>query len=217
MSMDLLEDASDARDYALERLIMLSDGVFAIAITLLALELRPPEHWDGGLGSLVTLMARPLGAFLFSFVMIAIYWINHRRMFGRFRSADMGLTILNLFLLGLITLTPVITNLVAEAGPRSGAFAVYVGLICGIGAANALLWAWAAFARPRLFVLEPPGPTKVVVTAVMLVPVAILPILAFAIAGRTELWTVGLVLVVVAGVRALRVWAARTGSRQWMP
>ena len=199
------------------RLETFSDGVFAIAITLLALELRPPEHWDGAMGSLAVQMARPFGAFLFSFVMIAIYWINHRRMFGRFRSADIGLTVLNLFLLGLITLTPVITNLVAEAGPRSAAFALYVGLICGIGAANALLWAWAAFARPGLFVAEPPGPTKVVVTAVMLVPVAVLPILAFAIAGRTEPWTIALVLVVVAAIRGLRAWAARTGSRQWMP
>lgn len=217
MSMEMLEKDGHERDYALERLIMLSDGVFAIAITLLALELRPPEHWDGGLHSLMTGMIRPFGAFLFSFFIIAIYWVNHRRMFGRFRSADTGMTILNFLVLGLVTLLPVASTLVAEGGPRSAGFAVYVTLVCGIGLSNAMLWAWAAFARPRLFAVEPPREAKIVVTAVMLVPVIILPILALASSGAVAPWFVGVAVVVAIGLRGLRMWAARSGSRQWLP
>jgi uncharacterized membrane protein len=46
--MDMQEqETGDVRDYDLERLIMLSDGVFAIAITLLALDLKAPAQWNG--------------------------------------------------------------------------------------------------------------------------------------------------------------------------
>ena len=48
----------ERHDY--DRLLMLSDGVFAIAITLLALDLRLPDRWDGSVGELVNATGRPL-------------------------------------------------------------------------------------------------------------------------------------------------------------
>ena len=217
MSMDMLEDTGGERDYALERLIMLSDGVIAIAITLLALELRPPEHWNGEMGTLVQVMARPFGAFLFSFFIIAVYWINHRRMFGRFRSADAGLTILNLILLGLMTLVPVVTSLMVEAGPRGAGYIIYVLVLGGIGLVNALIWGWAAFIRPQLFRVQPPRPARLVVMAVMLTPVIILPIMALASMKVTPLWTLSFALLAVVVARSIRLWGKRHGSTQWAP
>lgn len=179
MSMELLESRPEARDYDLERLIMLSDGVFAIAITLLALELRVPEHWDEtSLSDLWRLMWRPFLAFLFSFFVIAVYWINHRRMFGRLKSADMPLTALNLLLLGLITLAPVATSLAYEAGPGSAGFIVYVAALSAIGFANALIWVWAAFGNPALFRTPPTGFQRLMaLAAVVVIPVITLLLL----------------------------------------
>jgi uncharacterized membrane protein len=74
--------------HAYDRLIMLSDGVFAIAITLLALEIRPPANWNGELSDLLRQTWRALLGFGLSFVLISIYWMAHRRMFARFRRVD---------------------------------------------------------------------------------------------------------------------------------
>lgn len=219
MVMDLMESKATERDYALERLIMLSDGVFAIAITLLALELRPPDHWDGSMDALIEEMARPFLGFIISFLVIGLYWVNHRRMFGRFRSADAGLTALSLLLLGLITLAPVATSLMAEGGPRSAGYTVYVTVLVGIATANALIWAYAAFVRPQLFREPPPLPAKLVVQAVLSIPplAMVLGTLANTLGGPISYAAVVAGAALIVGVRLLRAWAARSGNRQWLP
>ena len=60
-----------------DRLLMLSDGVFAIAITLLALELRPPEHWSGGLWDLLVERWRALFGYVFGFLIVGAFWFSH--------------------------------------------------------------------------------------------------------------------------------------------
>ena len=217
MTMDMLEDGSGERDYALERLIMLSDGVFAIAITLLALELRPPEDWDRSLSGLWLGMWRPALAFLFSFIAIGAFWISHRRMFGRFRSADLPLTILNLLLLGWITLVPVATNLVYTGGPRGGGFIVYVGLLTMIGLSNALLWSYVAFVRPSLFRREPPREVRLQVLAVMLVLPVVMPVAGLVVAQRLPAWSLAGVGVIVLGLRVLRGRIKHRIEPEWRP
>lgn len=204
MSMDLLEDKGDERDYALERLIMLSDGVFAIAITLLALELRPPEDWDRSVAGLVHGMWRPAAAFLFSFIVIGMFWISHRRMFGRFRSADLTLTLLNLFLLGTITLVPVATNLMYEGGPRGGGFLVYVVLLSLIGLANALVWGYVALVRPALFTREPPRSGRLMAFLVLLIFPTLVPFAYFVTVGSLPVWSLGFLAVFAIGMRVVK-------------
>jgi uncharacterized membrane protein len=143
--MDMLDGEGGVRDYNLERLIMLSDGVFAIALTLLALELRPPEHWDGSAVGLLNAMILPLMAFLISFMSIGFYWTGHRRSFKRFRKADGALTALNFVLLALVTLVPVGTRMIMEHGVKGDSILLYAGLLSAIGVANAALWGYAAF------------------------------------------------------------------------
>lgn len=219
MTMDLLESEPKQRDYALERLMMLSDGVFAIAITLLALELRPPEHWDGSFAALVEATGRTFFGFLISFAVIGLYWVNHRRMFGRFRSADAGLTALSLLLLGLITLAPVATSLLAEGGPRSAGYTVYVAVLIGIATANALIWGYAAFLKPQLFHTTPPVQARIVVQAVLAAPPVLMTLATVAnqTDGPIRYIAFAAVLLNILGVRLLRSWAARSGSRQWLP
>jgi uncharacterized membrane protein len=130
--------------HAYDRLIMLCDGVFAIAITLLALELRPPQAWDGDLSHLVAAMGRPLFAYLFGFAVVGAFWIAHRALFARIRRVSGPFTLLALLQLCLIAATPAVAQLVATAGPAK-AIKVYFMLIVALGTVQALLWAYAAF------------------------------------------------------------------------
>jgi uncharacterized membrane protein len=146
MSMELLEGESEAaRDYGLERLAMLSDGVFAIAMTLLALELKAPDGWDGTIADLFARSHGQFGAFVTSFGLSSMYWIYHRRTFWLYRRSDLVLTLLNLVALGLLVLLPFVTRLYIAHSTSSGAVDLYLGELAAIGCALSLQWAWGAF------------------------------------------------------------------------
>ena len=136
----------ERHDY--DRLLMLSDGVFAIAITLLALELRLPSGWDGSIESLLGATGRPLLGYLFGFGLVGIFWFMHRRLFAQLEQVDRVVTILNLLLLGLIGLTPYVAKMIAEAGPRR-ALPFYLVALASVFAALALIRLWAML-RPAL-------------------------------------------------------------------
>lgn len=131
----------ERHDY--DRLLMLSDGVFAIAITLLALELRLPSGWDGSIESLMGATGRPLLGYLFGFGLVGIFWFMHRRLFAQLEQVDRVITILNLLLLGLIGLTPYVARMIAEAGPRR-ALPFYLVALASVFAALAVIRLWAA-------------------------------------------------------------------------
>ncbi|MBO9707263.1 MAG: DUF1211 domain-containing protein [Caulobacter sp.] len=127
----------------LHRLILFSDAVFAIAITLLAIEIHPPEHWTT-VGNLFAQMQHKLLAYAVSFGVVGIYWISHRRTFSRLRRANTAMDVLNFLMLGLVALLPLGTELLWESGSGASVL-VYVGLVTGIGLAHAAAWAYAAF------------------------------------------------------------------------
>lgn len=129
------------------RLLALSDGVIAVAITLLVLDIRLPEGFgeftDAELwGALVALWPRLL-AYLLSFLVIGIFWMNHRAKFDEIVKSDAGLTRINMIFLLTIGLVPFTTNLIAESGGTL-ATAVYAGTMVVSGLALAWLWehAW---------------------------------------------------------------------------
>ncbi|MEO8897187.1 MAG: TMEM175 family protein [Candidatus Dormibacter sp.] len=96
-----------------ERLEAFSDGVFAVAITLLVLDLGVPS---GG-GSLITALADRwpnFAAFALSFVTIGIIWVNHHVVFGSLRRVDRPLLFLNIGLLRSVVLLPFSTSLFAR-------------------------------------------------------------------------------------------------------
>jgi uncharacterized membrane protein len=145
----------------LHRLILFSDAVFAIAITLLAIEIHPPEDWNGQVGSFFQLMAAKLLSYAVTFATVGILWISHRRTFSRLRRADGLLDVLNFLMLGLVALLPLGTQLLWEVH-SSGPLVLYVGLVAAIGLSQGLIWTHAAFlgklAEPlgtgeRLFIL----------------------------------------------------------------
>ena len=98
------------------RIEAFSDGVFAIAITLLVLEFRPPtaELNDRELLGYLRDQWPVFFAFLTSFATIGITWLNHHRLFTMIQRTDHNLLVLNLLLLLLISFVPYPTALLAD-------------------------------------------------------------------------------------------------------
>lgn len=121
-----------------------SDGVFAIALTLLVLGLTTPAHPPGGLGDA---LARQWPAYLgyaASFSYIAVIWLNHHRAFLRIRSMDRGLHAANLFLLFTTAALAFPTEVVAtelQADAWGTDAKVAVALYAALAAAMCLSWA----------------------------------------------------------------------------
>jgi uncharacterized membrane protein len=126
----------------LHRLVLFSDAVFAIAITLLAIEIHPPHHW-GDIADLFAQMSNKLIAYAVSFAVIGICWISHRRVYARLIKADGALDVLNFLVLGLVALLPLGTELLWEQHGK--ALIVYVSQVALIGVFMGVLWAYAAF------------------------------------------------------------------------
>ncbi len=122
------EDVQEAK--ATARTEAFSDGVFAFAITLLALDLKDPALASGS-----NLVAGLIGewpaffAFATSFATVLIMWVNHHNMFRPIRRIDNRLMFLNGLLLFFVVLTPFTTSIVADnlltgqAGPAAGVYA----------------------------------------------------------------------------------------------
>jgi uncharacterized membrane protein len=100
------------------RLVAFSDGVFAISITLLILEIRPPTDDEDLLNGLLALWPSYL-AYAVTFLFIGQVWVNHHVMFDHIRAADRIVLLLNTVLLMVVAFLPFATSVLAEA-LRSG-------------------------------------------------------------------------------------------------
>ena len=144
--------ASPGDRVATDRLEAFSDGVFAIAITLLVLELRVPEVAAGQLWSALRGEWPQFAVYFTSFLIIGIMWVNHHSMFRQISRSDRGLMFLNLLLLLWMAMLPFPTVLVAryldEPGSNSHvAAAVYSTNLTLAAIAFSLIWAHAVRAR----------------------------------------------------------------------
>jgi len=100
------------------RLVSFSDAVFAITITLLVLEIRPPTDYRNLLHGLVALWPSYL-AYAVTFLFIGQVWVNHHVMFDHIRAADRTVLLLNTLLLMVVAFLPFATSVLARA-LRSG-------------------------------------------------------------------------------------------------
>ena len=125
------EDLHQAR--AFERLVFFSDAVFAIAITLLVLDLRAPVAADGTL-RLARAIPNVIG-FAISFFVIGLQWLSHHRLFATLGREDARLRGVNLLYLASVAFLPFPTSVVAQAPlSQTGAvfYAVSVAAMCGL-------------------------------------------------------------------------------------
>jgi uncharacterized membrane protein len=100
------------------RLVAFSDGVFAITITLLVLEIRPPTDDKSLVHGLLDLWPSYL-AYAVTFLFIGQVWVNHHVMFDHIRAADRLVLLLNTLLLMVVAFLPFATSVLADA-LRSG-------------------------------------------------------------------------------------------------
>jgi uncharacterized membrane protein len=131
------------------RIEAFSDGVFAIAITLLILDVKVPHDLPKGTSLSQALLQEwpSYMAYITSFATIAIMWINHHQLFTLIKRADRNLMLLNCLLLLAVTLTPFPTSMLAEyfPGPEEKiAAAAFSGLFVFIAIVFNLLWWFAA-------------------------------------------------------------------------
>jgi len=195
------------RNYDLERLIFFSDGVFAIVITLLVIELRPPAEWDRTLGGLWQAEWQALLGYALSFLAVGVYWNLHRQLFRRIVRFRGGLVFFNLLLLSFVVLIPFGAQLILS-GSRGVPLALFLALLIFIGLAQALLWSFAAFLGK---VVEPGLSRKERVfflTHLLAAPVVAGVVLIVTLTQTQIFWA--LLIAVVLGV-ARRVFAYRAG------
>ncbi len=119
-----------------DRLLAFTDGVVAILITILVLELRPPagDHF----GDILDEKGRLL-AYLLSFIFVAIYWVNHHHLFQVVDRIDGRVLWANIHLLFWLSLTPVATAWLGETGVEGGPVAAYSVVLFGCAIAYTLL------------------------------------------------------------------------------
>jgi uncharacterized membrane protein len=132
------------------RIEAFSDGVFAIAITLLILEIKIPTQAQGSLTtSLLRQWPSYLG-FLMSFMFIGIMWINHHRMFTLIKRSTDALLVLNLFLLLGVTVVPFPTAVLTGylGGPEQKVAVIfYNAVFVVIGVMFNVLWRYVVSHR----------------------------------------------------------------------
>ena len=141
-------------DKETSRLEAFSDGVFAVAITFLVLNIKPLSDgalagggfafWQELRGQWPTLLA-----FVTSFFTIGIMWINHHRLFNRIRRTDTGLMLFNLLLLLVIVFIPYPTALLAQQYALNPAMheaaLLYSGTNVILAICFNLLWRYASY------------------------------------------------------------------------
>jgi uncharacterized membrane protein len=187
------------------RVLAFSDAVFAIAITLLTinLEVRPGLH-GAAFTRAVHQLLPALGAYALSFLILGQLWLAHHRIFGVIARVDYTVLRRNLLFLGLIAIMPFPVRLLSDYHERPLAVAVYA--VAFIAAMALQLVVWLDVTRPeRRDLLTEPVPDEVrtgfsrALTGMLLVFGAVMPMAMFAPQYAGVIWALMIPLRLVVG------------------
>jgi uncharacterized membrane protein len=132
VSRERIARRREENEVEFSRIVAFSDGVFAIAITLLVLNLSVPEHIPGDdLNDVLWDQRQDLLAYVISFAVIGRFWILHHRFFASVVGFDARLLGLNLFYLGWIALLPFSSQVLGDHGGDSAAIVLYAVNLSG--------------------------------------------------------------------------------------
>ncbi|MEW1775884.1 TMEM175 family protein [Streptomyces sp. NPDC086777] len=192
-----------------ERLAMFGDAVFAIAITLLALDITVPEGLhDSEVPHALRELLPAIGAYLLSFAVIGVLWLSQHAMFRMVETVDRGLLYLYFALLAVVAALPFPTRLISEYGETAAATACYSGAIALslvlLGAMHLRLLAAPSLAAPG----TAPGELRTSVRR------SVLQVLVFVTSIPLAFWSPGLAKywwLLVIPVRALHRTPAPSG------
>jgi uncharacterized membrane protein len=144
--------ASLERLYDPARVLALSDGVFAIIITLLVLEVHVPELTPAHSLNQALAEVRPsLVAFVISFILAGMYWVGHRDLFALIRRTDRGLVWLNILYLLPLCLLPFAAGLLGRYDREPVALRIYGLLLVAIAVMRVVMWLYATNRRHLLW------------------------------------------------------------------
>ena len=105
------------KEFQLERMILFSDAVFAIVITLMAIEIKIPETerlTDQTLAKALVHLLPTLTAYIASFIFIGAIWYQHLKMFSLLKDYDKGLVVRNMLLLFFVGLFPFSASIITR-------------------------------------------------------------------------------------------------------
>jgi len=136
VAIDPVREDPEERAFDYHRTVALSDGVFAIALTLLVLNISFPELAPGHTGSLGSdLLDRKseIGSYALSFAVIGMLWVRHHSFFRGIDRIDTTVVVLNLVYLGLVAFLPYPTRVLGRYGGEPAAVVLYASNIALIG------------------------------------------------------------------------------------
>jgi uncharacterized membrane protein len=152
-----------------ERLKSFSDGVFAVAITLLVLQFQVPHVPAAQLGSALLKLWPAYASYLLSFAVVGVYWVAHWNVIHELHSGDRDLAWLNIGFLACVAFIPFPAALVGAYGAERAAVMLYGGALVATGVMLRVLFVYAI--RKDL-IDSPPGLERYAMIR-QLVPVAI--------------------------------------------
>ena len=129
-------------DVEFGRIVAFSDGVFAIAITLLVLNLEIPQT-PQELSDLFSESSGDFFAYAISFAVLGRFWVLHHNFFSGVERFDRRLMTINLVYLAWVTVTPFATGVFGELTDEPEAIAIYAGAIAALSATGALMRIYA--------------------------------------------------------------------------
>jgi uncharacterized membrane protein len=138
-----VRDAKHREENEIEfsRIVAFSDGVFAIAITLLVLNLNVPDDVrNGEFGAALWEQRQDFFAYALSFAVIGRFWVVHHRFFGEVTGFDGRLIGLNLFYLAWIVLIPFSSQVLGGHGNNTASVVLYASNMVGVVLAGALMF-----------------------------------------------------------------------------
>jgi len=154
-----LNPLSVAGNLEYDRVLFFSDAVFAIAITLLVVDIRVPDITGLVNASKALHDARyKILGFVISFLVIGLFWMGHHRLFRYITALDRRLIFLNLLFLGTIAFLPYPTALLFVSSTSQVAATVfYAACVAGAGLAELAVWVYAIRAKGLVPASIPPA------------------------------------------------------------
>lgn len=126
-----------------DRLVFFSDAVFAIAMTLLVIDLHVPEEMEGTALDILKAEWPAFFAYALSFTIIGLNWMSHHRKFRVIETHDGGLMFLDLALLFVVAFVPFPTSLISTYGGEPAAVVLYAFTVGLLGVLQFAIWRYA--------------------------------------------------------------------------
>ncbi len=188
----------DRTQFQVDRLAFFSDAVFAIAITLLALNIHPSALTgpvsEGVLAHAVAGMVPRIVGFTLSFLVVGNYWRSHHRLFRWVRNCTPRLVTINVILLLFVSFMPAPTAFYSDFPAYRSALFFYMASLSLVGLANFTLWAYLGRHPELLDPATPPLDLRIGAERSLVIPATCL---VAALLSYVNLWLSGLAMTAI--------------------